>query len=496
MFRDKALVKQRSPEQIDEAFKIVHRNNRAAFLAVGGTIVAALLWGSFGHIPQVSRGQGILITPDSVVPLQAQAAGKIKEWYVHEGDFVKKGQLLGVLEQPDIEQELAQQVDRMDEVHERNKIVGDLKSKYSDLERSLLDKKREDLKKRIQYLEDYIDRTKNVAASVVDKNQKLIVSQSKSLKKQKVAQQDIATDLKERMDSYTRLKSEGLMSDDSVRSMKQQYEDTQMKIRDLDLQIQEMDLKMIQVNETHLNMQNMISNEENNLTTLQLELKGLDNIEADLDKADSQFQFQQKNEVKDLERSIEQNQKKLQIYRELRAEYNGKVLELTESVGAVVSLGQRVAQLDIRDEDDEIVALSYFQTKDGKQLHNGDMVRVSPSNIDRKKYGSIIGYVQSVSQYPVTRDSVVNHVGNSSVATNLIAQDYLIEVLVKLKEAKDAPSGYGWTSGLGPNVNITTGTSASIYAVVENRKPITYVLPKLREWLFGYVESKTATEKK
>ncbi len=301
-----------------------------------------------------------------------------------------------------------------------------------------------------------------------------------------IASREAAVKIKEetekRLESYKRLRKEHLMSQDSVRNIRLNYEDAKLKIRDLDLQIQQLDLKKLQLMETYLNTQDLLATRENNLTSLKLQMRELDNTGAQLNKSESEFKFRQENESKEIQRTIERSRKQLSIDREIKSEYSGRVLEVTEAEGQLVNQGQRLIQIDTRRESDELVALAYFQAKEGKQLHKGMRVRVSPSTVSKEQYGSIIGYVENISDYPVTSEAVVNYVGNFAVAQNLISGNHTIEVLVRLEHSDETPSGYQWTSVTGPDVQITAGTLSEVWATMEQRPPISFILPKLREW--------------
>ncbi len=48
---------------------------------------------------------------------------------------------------------------------------------------------------------------------------------------------------------------------------------------------------------------------------------------------------------------------------------------------------------------------------------------------------------------------------------------------------RDEYTGYDWTSGKGPKKTpISAGTTASVRVTIEERAPITLVLPFLRRW--------------
>ena len=61
----------------------------------------------------------------------------------------------------------------------------------------------------------------------------------------------------------------------------------------------------------------------------------------------------------------------------------------------------------------------------------------------------------------------------------------MIEVRSRMEPNEENPSGYNWSSGRGPDITITSGMTLTLDATVEYRKPITFLLPFLRE-LSGY----------
>lgn len=218
------------------------------------------------------------------------------------------------------------------------------------------------------------------------------------------------------------------------------------------------------------------------LTQLNLQLQELDIREVQQDKLDNEADVRDQNELDEMRRSIERLQKQLQRDREIISEYDGRILELTAAEGSVISFGQRLLQMDTRKDTDPLIALAYFQDKIGKHLRVGMPVRVSPLTVDQKRYGSMRGTVLSVSEYPVTAEAVVNVVGNQEVASKLTQGGYQIEAFVQLRTAPQNPSGFVWTSQHGPEIEITSGTTADVWVTYEEYAPITVILPKLREW--------------
>lgn len=64
------------------------------FVAIAGFFAFFFLWANFATLDQVTRGQGKVIPSSEVQALQSLDAGIVEEFFVHEGDEVKAGQVL------------------------------------------------------------------------------------------------------------------------------------------------------------------------------------------------------------------------------------------------------------------------------------------------------------------------------------------------------------------------------------------------------------------
>ncbi|WP_420548092.1 hypothetical protein [Curvivirga sp.] len=134
--------------------------------------------------------------------------------------------------------------------------------------------------------------------------------------------------------------------------------------------------------------------------------------------------------------------------------------------------------------DEDLKHLCFFTIGDGKKVQKGMKIRMSPSNVERQRFGSIVGEAISVSAYPVTSEGVLSLTGNKDVAAALLEKGGTILVTAKLNKNPDNPEKYQWTSK-GYDGEITAGTTTSCRVTVEERPPITFVVPLLRKWLMG-----------
>ncbi len=183
MFRSRALAKLHSPEKLDEPQKLIRRRSRGAIITVVSCAAVALAWSLLGTVPEEGRGQGILLTPGAVRPVQVPAAGQLVRWFVREGDTVEKGQVLGIVEQIQMEQQIDQEKDKLEELRERNRVIGDLRAAYSRSRRTSVVTQRETLAEQIEYLESYIRRMKQLTDETDRRNREALRQQKQNLEK-------------------------------------------------------------------------------------------------------------------------------------------------------------------------------------------------------------------------------------------------------------------------------------------------------------------------
>ena len=151
----------------------------------------------------------------------------------------------------------------------------------------------------------------------------------------------------------------------------------------------------------------------------------------------------------------------------------GRVLELRVSEGAVVQAGTVLVGFELAQEDVE--AVLYLLPADGKKVHPGMDVQVSPSTISSQEYGFLLGKVKSVSDYPLTVQGMFRVLGSDELVHALSSKGAPIEVRVELIKA-DTPTGYEWSSPAGPPMTLQGGIFCGATIILGQIRPINMVL--------------------
>lgn len=100
LFREKALTRISSPEQLDQLLRISSPAVRLALLAMAGLFACVLVWSFYGSLPTKVSGQGFLLRSSGVFIVAAQSTGEVKNLYFVKGGSVSRGQTLAQIAQP------------------------------------------------------------------------------------------------------------------------------------------------------------------------------------------------------------------------------------------------------------------------------------------------------------------------------------------------------------------------------------------------------------
>jgi len=156
------------------------------------------------------------------------------------------------------------------------------------------------------------------------------------------------------------------------------------------------------------------------------------------------------------------------------------VVAIRAGVGQQIGPGDPIVNLEAEKEPLRIVG--FIPIASGKKIQPDQEVRISPTFVKAEDYGFMLGKVVSVSTLPATPEEIRRVVANDTLARQFIELNPF-EVVIAPLLAPDTPSGFKWTSSGGPPLEIGSGTDCTVQVVVEKRKPISYVIPTIKQTL-------------
>ncbi len=191
--------------------------------------------------------------------------------------------------------------------------------------------------------------------------------------------------------------------------------------------------------------------------------------QRDREIQDSQFR------VNEARRQMEQIGGELGQSTQVLSPIAGRVVEIKVSPGAVLSAGTAI--LGVEAEGTSLEALIYIRADRGKSVKPGMEVRLEPSTVKREEFGTMLGTVETISDFPITPQGLAAVLHNDSLVTRFTRDGAPYGAVVRLQPDENNPSGYRWAVGQGPPIRLSSGTLAKAEITTERKRPIDLVVP-------------------
>ena len=427
LFREKAISKMTSPDNLDRLMRVVRPKDWIPLATIGGLLAVGCAWAVAGNISTKIAGRGVLLGPRRVVSVQALGGGRLDVLNVRPGDAVKKGDLLARVDQSEVRRRTQddRQLLLILEVHDKTKSAS------------------QDQQNSLQKQQDELERN-------------FLKAQRQSLERSLADTQALSESLQRRYQSMQELRKAGLMAaiaPDVIQS-EQAWRDNQAKILDYKARLDQIEAQAKQL--------------ETRFSTLQRE-----NLEATTAR---------QTQMTELRARIGQGELQVSRSGDVISDYSGRVVEVFSAAGQVLPAGGALLALETQDADGPLVGHLYFPVSEGRKIEPGMSIQITPENVERERFGGILGKVTAVSALPVTREGVLRTVGNAELVHEIMGDEGAsVEVTAALDADPSMFSAYRWSSSRGPDIKISSGLTVQGRVTIEGRAPATYLIPLLRE---------------
>jgi HlyD family secretion protein len=189
-----------------------------------------------------------------------------------------------------------------------------------------------------------------------------------------------------------------------------------------------------------------------------------------------------KRRAENLDRDYERN-------RQVRATIAGTLAEFAVDLDDSVASGQIIARLSLDgDTRGGLTAVAYLPAADGKKVKPGMVAHVVPSTVRFELDGYLLGHVSRVADLPASREALMRRLRNAVLVDEILEAGTPFEIEVELQTDPSTPSGYAWTSGVGPNIRLESGTLARVEVVVERVHLIRLLFPAM-DYVYGWLKA-------
>jgi HlyD family secretion protein len=407
IFRQAALDRLSSPEQLDHLVPLTSPAGWAAAFALLAIAVAAVCWSVLGTVPTSVYGSGILVSRGGhVFDAMAPYSGTVIA-VADIGTVVKKGDRLATLDDTELRQDLA----HAEEVVREKQ--ADLASLRQNFEQQIALKHKNAMAQRA-----------NLARIIAAATQRRDFYSKLLARQDKIVQQGFLT---ERFQEETR---------HSMDEADQEARDARTALLKLDAE------------------------------------------EADLAGQRDLAVLGAEQAVNEARRHVDELKIQLDQATQVLSPLDGTVTELKTRPGTVVSPGKPILSIETAGSGLEL--LLYIPPEFGKKVAPGMDVRIEPATVKKEEYGTMIGRVLSVSDFPMTAEGMASVLQNPQLVTRFMEQGPPYAVRVELAPDPTSESGYRWSGGPGPPIHLTSGTTVRASVTINRRAPISLLLPLLK----------------
>lgn len=188
-----------------------------------------------------------------------------------------------------------------------------------------------------------------------------------------------------------------------------------------------------------------------------------------------------------LESGVKMLEAKYEREAKVRSAFAGKVVEVRVAEQTAVATGDPILLIEPSGESRGVLeAVVYVSAATGKRISVGDPVDLSPSTVKQEEYGSLVGKVRSVADVPTSRQAMLAVLSDADLVERFTREIGLpLQVIVDLEPDTNTPSGYKWTSSMGPPIRVSPGTLCRASVEVKKQPPIELVIPMLKRGLGG-----------
>lgn len=480
LFRKEALERLSSPEQLDQLMQVVKPRSWILLGTLGGLSGVAIAWSVWGKVPVRISAQAVFVYPYQLREIQSPAVGRLRQLRVKVNDTVQPGDLLALIDQPELQQQIQQQQTKLAALEQQTNRIETTEQQRDRLELESLVQQRRNLEQQIGNVGILVPRLEPITPALKSKEIESVRQQQISLKARITDAKQLDSVLKTRWENRKRLVEQGVLTQDTALEAEQTYLGNLRSISELESQLSQLQVRLVQVERTNVEDSNRLLDLQIQRDDLQRQLQDLDTKAKNIQQRQQEASAQRSNALADNRRSLNLLQLQLKEQSQIRSAIAGKVLELPVKVGQVVAAGTSLGLIATSPQTEKLQGLAFFPIQDGKKIRPGMSMQVTPTTIKRERFGGIQATVTSVSEFPMTKQDMTALIGNADVVQAL-GTSPLIGVYAQLKANPQTATGYEWSSSQGPQLKLTPGTNATAQVTLEDRAPISFVFPILRE---------------
>ena len=186
-----------------------------------------------------------------------------------------------------------------------------------------------------------------------------------------------------------------------------------------------------------------------------------------------------KQALDDGKKRLKATQARYEKYSKVVSPEKGVVTEIRVNKGTEVSLGMGLLNLEVKQSDvTDLQAVIYVPASEGKKIQPQMKVLLEPSIVKSQAWGYLVGEVLEVGKFPVSAEAMNRVLGNRALVQLFMSESpAVLAVKARILKNPKSYSGFEWTTGVGPRLEINAGTICNSRITVQERSPISLIFP-------------------
>jgi len=187
-----------------------------------------------------------------------------------------------------------------------------------------------------------------------------------------------------------------------------------------------------------------------------------------------------KEEIETLQAEAARLRAELTIGSVVKAPVAGLIEEIRVGLGDVVSPGTIMATIG-RVSPESFEVLAVFSSDMAKRIAPGMDVHIRPVSVRKEEHGTMRGRVASISELGISEAELNAILRNPQLTHSLMGDSSPLLGKIEVFRDKETASGFAWWGGKGPPFRVTRGTRVAVDVVVHRQRPISLIIPALRD---------------
>ncbi len=158
LFRESALERLSSPEQLDQQLQVTSPKGWISLIAIGALLATVIAWSFLGTVPSKEEGHGIIVAGGGLRLVVSPGTGRLSSISVGVDDRVARDQIVARIDKHDLIDQLAEASSQLEELRAQQETLVEFDAREEELQESLAKVETRRLQQKIEFSQARLQR--------------------------------------------------------------------------------------------------------------------------------------------------------------------------------------------------------------------------------------------------------------------------------------------------------------------------------------------------